>query len=275
LPPVAAFDIETIPDVEAGRRLSGFEGSLQDVADRMQAQRLADTDGRTDFLKSPYHRIVTISVAWLDLEAGKFKLDSLGDDPLDEGALLAAFFRILALGGGRRPVLVSWNGSGFDLPVMKYRALLHGIDASAYYGPPGQRAFEAYDYRFGEHHIDLMDALSGFGASDRMGLDAFQRLAGLPGKTVTEGHRVYQHIARGEWDVVTTYCELDALGTLLLYLLWQHSRRRLGAGGFAAARDLIVDTLAGDARTDVQTYLQELAAYEPGRTRRALAAELG
>ena len=92
LPAIAAFDIETVPDTAIGRRIDGLTGAFVEVADGMQARRLEATDGRTDFLKPPYHRIVTISVAWLNLDQNQFKLDSLGSDRFDEGSLLSAFF---------------------------------------------------------------------------------------------------------------------------------------------------------------------------------------
>ena len=82
--PLAAFDIESIPDVEAGRRLLGLEGDDAAVMEGMRAWRLTASDGRTDFLQPPLHRIVTISLAWLDPESGSFRLGSFGRDCSDE-----------------------------------------------------------------------------------------------------------------------------------------------------------------------------------------------
>ena len=269
--PIAAFDIETVPDTEIGRRVDAQTGDFRSVADAMQQKRLEDTDGTTDFLPEPYHRIVTISIAWLDQDKKQFKLDSLGtDNPLDEGHLLESFFKVLE---ARRPRLVSWNGNGFDLPVIRYRAMLHGINGIAYYNDAIDR-YNNYLNRFHDLHTDLMDVLAGFGASRRVGLDPLCQVMGLPGKTVTEGHRVFQHIARGEWDLVQTYCELDALNTLMLYLAWDLSRGRLQRDQFDHDLVLIANTLESDNRDAVSSYAQALRSWNPGSTRKHLETEL-
>ena len=228
--PLAAFDIESIPDPDAGRRLWGLEGDDAAVIDGMLARRLEDTDGRTDFLPPPHHRIVTIAVAWLDPSSGSFKLGVPAGEADEEASQIEAFFSTVER-PRTAPRLISWNGNGFDLPVLRYRAMLHGIAAPGFYRTDGEWKWNNYQNRFHDLHVDLMDVLAGFGASERVGLDALSRIMGLPGKTVTEGHRVAGHVLRGEMDVVRTYCELDALNTLLLYLLWCHHRGRLDRGG--------------------------------------------
>ena len=111
---VLVFDIETIPDVAAGRRLLGLEGlSDQEVVRAMRTRRLQKT-GASDFLAHPYHQIIAISVA---LRADdSLSIWSLGETNSDESKLLERFFD-----GIERftPILVSWNGSGFDLPVIQ------------------------------------------------------------------------------------------------------------------------------------------------------------
>lgn len=273
--PIAAFDIETVPDTALGRRLGGHAGDFKAVTEAMLARRLEDTDQRTDFLKAPWHRIVAMAVAWLEPETGRFKLGSLGDDPLDEGSMLEHFFRILRPQAQRnlRPRLVSWNGQGFDLPVVRYRSMLHGIDASPYYDSGDPR--NGYVNRFHDLHTDLMDVLAGYGASEKIGLDELARVMGLPGKTLTEGHRVWLHIARGEWEIVRTYCELDALNTLMLHLAWERTTGVRTAEDFERLRDLIATTLRSDPRPPVAEAGALLADWAPGRERRALADEPG
>ena len=154
-----SFDIETVPDVEFGR--SYFElGDLPDdkVATAMTFKRLQDTG--SEFLPLHQHRVVAISVA---LRTGdSFRVWSLGDEESDEADLVRRFFD-----GIERytPDLVSWNGSGFDLPVLHYRALRHGIQAPRYWElGDGDRDFKWNNYlsRFHWRHIDLMDVLAGF-----------------------------------------------------------------------------------------------------------------
>ena len=122
-----SFDIETVPDVEFGRRMWNLEGvSDEDVATAMTFKQLQKS-GR-EFLPLHQHRIVAISVA---LRTGNsFRVWSLGGEDADEAELVTRFFD-----GIERysPDLVSWNGGGFDLPVLHYRALRHGVRASRYW----------------------------------------------------------------------------------------------------------------------------------------------
>ena len=119
---VLVFDIETVPDVEAGRLLNNLNGlSDDDVAKAMRTLRLQKT-GTTDFLSHPQHKIVAISAVLRTDEA--LKVWSLGDEGSSEAELLTRFFDGIER---FRPTLVSWNGSGFDLPVIHYRALKHRI----------------------------------------------------------------------------------------------------------------------------------------------------
>jgi predicted PolB exonuclease-like 3'-5' exonuclease len=208
---VLAFDFETAPDTDAGRRLHGLTGSDADVA----------------LGPSPEASLRS----WA------------GDDERD---LLARFLDRLR----RRPQLVSWNGSGFDLPVIRYRALLHGLAAGSLYGPAEQRQWESYAYRYGEAHVDLMDVLAGFGASPSQGLDEMARLAGLPGKTVASGDEVATLVFAGHWSRIERYVGLDAAQTLLLFLRWQAGRGRIGAATYVEALKALRAGLSHDPTMD-------------------------
>ncbi|MEQ8204707.1 MAG: 3'-5' exonuclease, partial [Woeseia sp.] len=122
-----AFDIETVPDVEFGRRMYDLDGlSDADVGTAMQFKRQQKTG--SDFLPLHQQRVVAISVAFRT--ADTFKVWTLGDPDADEAEIIRRFYD-----GIERytPELVTWNGSGFDLPVLHYRALLHGIQAPRYW----------------------------------------------------------------------------------------------------------------------------------------------
>ena len=86
---VLAFDIETVPDVDAGRRLYGLEGLSDDQVGRAMFH-LRHQESGSDFLRHPLHRVVAISVA---LRAGeRFTLWSLGDLDSPERDLVQRFF---------------------------------------------------------------------------------------------------------------------------------------------------------------------------------------
>ena len=126
---VLVFDIETVPDVEAGRRLYGLSGlNDNDVAKVMFQKRLEQSGGESDFLRHYLHRIVAIAAV---LRHGDtLRVWSLGEMDAGEDELIQRFFDGI---DKFSPTLVSWNGGGFDLPVLHYRALIHGVPAPRYW----------------------------------------------------------------------------------------------------------------------------------------------
>ena len=183
--PLIAFDIETVPDPDFGRRVMGFEGDNAAVINAMTSRRLEETEGRTQYPTPPLHRIVTIAAARLDLDGDSFEVDTLGGDAWDEKSHLEGFARLLH-DTSPAPRLISWNGNGFDLPVIRYRAMLHGVPLPALYRTDGEWKWNNYQSRFHDMHVDLMDVLSGFGASRFVGLGQMSEMLGLPGKGFIE-----------------------------------------------------------------------------------------
>ena len=225
--PLAAFDIETIPDPDVGRRIFGLEGDDAAVVKQMFEKRLEETEGRTGYPQLPHQRVVTIGVAWMESESVRFKIGTVGGDAMDERSHLEGFFALFR-DAATAPRLISWNGSGFDLPVIRYRSMLHGIAAPQFYREDGDWKRNNYQNRFHDLHVDLMDALSGYGASRRVGLGTLSELVGLPGKSFIEGE-VWEHVFSGEAEIVREYCKVDVLLTLLLYLDWEVHRGSLEA----------------------------------------------
>ena len=126
---ILAFDIETIPDLDGGRCLYGFDGlSDEDVGRGMFQKRRQDTGG-SEFLPLHLQRVAAVSIALRNRDG--FKVWTLGTPESDEKEIITRFFEGIEKFG---PDLVSWNGSGFDLPVLNYRALRHGISAPRLWG---------------------------------------------------------------------------------------------------------------------------------------------
>jgi predicted PolB exonuclease-like 3'-5' exonuclease len=221
---VFAFDIETVPDVEFGRRLYGLEGlSDKQVGYVMQTRQREQTG--SEFLSLEQQRVVAISVAMRTREG--FKAWSLGDAASPEAELVTRFFEGIAR---YSPTLVSWNGSGFDLPVLHYRAMRHRVQAPRYWetGDEDQSfRFNNYLSRFHWRHIDLMDVLSGFQGRGRVGLDRMAQLLGLPGKLGMSGEGVWDAHLDGRVDDIRNYCETDVINTYLIYLRFELMRGRL------------------------------------------------
>jgi predicted PolB exonuclease-like 3'-5' exonuclease len=247
------FDIETVPDVELGRRLYELDG-LDDAA-VAQAMFAKQRQVRgSDFLPPPQQRIVAISVL---LRSGDgLKIFSLGDSQAPERELVQRFFDGLER---YSPVLVSWNGSGFDLPVLNYRALRHGVSAHRYWEVgEGDRDFRYNNYlsRFHWRHIDLMDVLSGYGASGRASLELASQLIGLPDKLGIGGAQVWPAYRRGELTAIRDYCETDVLNTYLIYLRFELTRGELDAATYQKEIAVVEAKLAQSDRPHLQQYLE-------------------
>jgi len=245
------FDIETVPDVELGRRLHNLDSlNDDDVARAMRTLRIQKT-GSTDFLAHPHHRIVAISAVLRSPE--KLLVWSLGSEESTERELLERFFDGIER---FRPVLISWNGSGFDLPVIHYRALRHGVAAPIYWeSGEGDRDFKFNNYlnRYHARHLDLMDLLAGYQPRAFSSLEEVAIMLGLPGKMGMSGARVWEYFQAGKIADIRAYCETDVLNTFLVYLQFERIRGILDEAAFAKEIERLCELL----RTANAVHLKE------------------
>jgi 3'-5' exonuclease len=143
-----------------------------------------------------------------------------------------------------RPCVVTWNGRGYDLPVLMLRSLRYGIAHPWYYQQRDAR------YRYSEDgHCDLKDAMSDFGACSKLGLDGMGKLIGCPGKfgDVT-GASVAEAFAQWRFDEITSYCIGDAVTTAFLFLRWQLLKGTMGHDSYRAAAGDLMARCEGEAR---------------------------
>lgn len=247
-----SFDIETVPDVDTGRLLLDLDGlSDEDVATAMTFKR--QQAAGTDFLPLHQHRIVAISVA---LRSGdSFRVWSLGDEDADEAELVRRFFDGI---DRYTPDLVSWNGSGFDLPVLHYRALKHGIQAPRYWeNGDNHRDFKWNNYlsRYHWRHVDLMDVLANFNNRAFAKLDEIAMMLGFPGKLGMSGDKVWDKYLEGGIREIRDYCETDVVNTWLVYLRFEFMRGNLDEADLQREYALVRETLAGLEQEHMNEFL--------------------
>jgi 3'-5' exonuclease len=218
------FDIETVPDVDLGRRLYDLDGLADaQVAKAMFALRRQHTGG--DFLPLEQQRVVAIACALRSREG--FSVWSLGQPQDPENELVQRFFDGI---DKFSPDLVSWNGSGFDLPVLTYRAMLAGVQAPRFWETgeaDSSFRFNNYLNRFHWRHTDLMDVLAGFQGRGRVSLANMAQLLKLPGKLGFDGSQVWDAWQAGNLLGIRRYCETDVLNTWLVYLRFAQLRGQL------------------------------------------------
>ena len=218
------FDIETVPDVELGRRLL----NLEDLSDAQVAKAMYTVrrqESGTDFLPLEQHRVVAISCVLRTRE--QLKVWSLGDLQSSEAELITRFFEGI---DKYTPDLVSWNGSGFDMPVLHYRALKAGVSAPRYWETGDEDAsfrYNNYLSRYHWRHLVLMDVLSSFQGRARASLADMAALLSLPGKLGFSGAQVWDAVLAGRLAAVRDYCETDVLNTYLILLRFERFRGRL------------------------------------------------
>ena len=257
--PVLVFDIETIPDMQGLRALRGTpaEASDAEVHEQWLAERKAE--GRSDFMPLHLQRVLVISCVFRNAEG--LRIHSFVDrDGQSEGKVVQTFFHAVEK---HTPQLVSWNGGGFDLPVLHYRGLRHGVEASKYWDMgEDDREFKWNNYiaRYHMRHLDLMDLLAMYSPKNNAPLDALAKLCGFPGKLGMDGSQVHAQYLAGQTEDVRRYCETDVMNTYLVYCRFQKMR-----GGFTEAEyeqeiAYVKHTLADLAHTEPH-WREYLAAW--------------
>jgi len=249
--PILTFDIETIPDVAGLRRLLDLGSEVSDaaVAEAAFEARRQKTGG-SDFLPHHQHRVLCISCALHT--ADSFRVFSLCGE--DEARNIQRFYD-----GIERytPTIVSWNGSGFDLPVLNYRALVHGLRATRFWETgDDDSSFKWNNYvsRYHSRHTDLMDVLAMYGRGG-VPLDEIAQLLGFPGKLGMDGSKVWEAYSAGGLEDIRRYCETDVVNTHLVYLAFQHLRGQLSPEAWRAQQARIRETLSATDESHWREFL--------------------
>ena len=184
------FDVETIPDLEYGKKNMNLDGLTdEDIGRSMFFQQLQKKGD--EFLPIDLHEIVTISC--IAEENGTIELKSFTH--------LEHFINFIE----DADHFVTWNGHRFDVPVISFRALIeHLVISNTLLGD--------------KHHTDLKAVLSNGNISLISGLDRVSKHLGLPGKAFHSGKVVWDLYVDNKIHEITQYCEADVLNTYLIYI---------------------------------------------------------
>lgn len=208
---ICVFDCESVPDAALIRRLYGFDGDDESVS-KMALAAQKDESGN-EFLPLPFHRIISICAVICDEFGAFIKVNKIEGN--SEREMIGNFFAFI---NKYEPRLVSFNGKGFDMPVLVLRALKYNIRANAYLDTISDK-WNNYKTRYNEQrHCDLFESL---GAWRGVRLDTVCAMAGLPGKYDTHGDEVMSLFYADKLDKIHEYCESDTLNTYMLFLKYE------------------------------------------------------
>ena len=181
----------------------------------------------SEFLPVCFHRVVSISAVMADGFGRFLRVSTLdGENERDKIAKFLTFIEDF------NPRLVSFNGRGFDLPMIMARAMCYDLSAAAYFETNdrdnNKSKWENYRSRYdGRFHLDLLDHISDFGAVRGLKLDHICASVGLPGKYDVHGDQVLQLYYAGEQAKIDEYCRSDVLNTYWLFLKYELLRGKI------------------------------------------------
>ncbi len=203
---VIVWDLETIPDLEAAARsLDMLDSDPSEVRDKIG----------TDFPKHPLHKIVCIGALVSSRTTSGWQVEAMGAPHIGERTeadIIRAFVQKI---GQLRPQLVTYNGNGFDLPVLRYRAMINRVSAGGLQARP-------YFHRYTDDSVDLCDVLSSFDARAKLKLDFLVKVLKLGGKPEgIDGSKVESFVRDGKLIEVANYCESDVVNTYRAWLVYE------------------------------------------------------
>lgn len=203
---VIVWDIETVPDLDGFAVANGLIGKSSNEI------RAEIGNG---FPKLIYQSIVCIGALIADRESTGWQMRAVGAPHVGERSekdIISSFVNKIA---ELRPQLITFNGSSFDLPVLRYRAMIHEVSAHGL-------SIKNYFSRYTDDALDLCDVLSSFGASKKVSLHELSRIMGLQGKPdEINGAEVETYFRAGKIQEIAAYCESDVVNTYRIWLRYE------------------------------------------------------
>jgi predicted PolB exonuclease-like 3'-5' exonuclease len=238
---VIVWDLETVPDL----RGFAYAHNLSGKTDEEIRETIADK-----FPKHIYHSIVCIGALITHRDQSCWVVDALGAPHIGERTekqLISSFVdKIDEL----TPQLVTFNGNSFDLPILRYRAMINKVSAPGLSKRP-------YFNRYTEDALDLCDALSSFSLRAKATLNELCKIMGLPGKPDgIDGSEVYRYFLDGKINEIAQYCETDVVNTYRVWLRYELFRGRLSNAEFEASEAYLDDFIR--VRSKVKPHLSQL-----------------
>ncbi len=209
------FDVESVPDAKLIKMCRYPEEELTDdeAVRKYQGELLEQSNGSSDFIPATFQYPVSVTVAKVTSDFRLAEIVCL-DDPKFRPAEMTRLFWLGIEEIYGHASMVTFNGRGFDIPLLELMAYRYGFTAKRHFVDKFAGRF-----RFGTKHIDLQDYLSNYSAI-RMngGLNLLAKVLGKPGKMGTKGSDVYDMFLQGKIREINDYCVHDVLDTYFVFL---------------------------------------------------------
>ena len=248
------FDVECVADGDliSKVRYPDLDLSPEAAVDHYRAELVERLGEGRDFIPATFMLPISVAIAKV---SSKFELVDLIvlDAPDFRPHVIAKKFW-QGWQHYRRPTLVTFNGRGYDLPVMELAAYRYGFDVPAWFNVEA-RSYEQTRNRYNiDSHIDLQDLFSNFGAMRVSGgLNLLANIIGKPGKTGVDGSQVQDMYNEGKVAEINDYCRCDVLDTYFVFL-----RSRVLLGKIPLDQE---QRLVAAAKKWLEDQASEVAAY--------------
>jgi len=222
-PEVWVFDVEWVPDPDAGRRVYGLPDSLSDaeVLRHMWNKGGATPEDPQPYLKTVLCRVVSIAtVVRKQAKDGSISLNLHSLPATDALNSTEAYIlmRFLSALGKTKPQLVGYNSQSADIVILLQRALANSLYLPDFCKRPA-KPWEGVDYfaRGSDFNIDLKELCGSWGKGTPS-LHELATVCRIPGKIGTVGNDVVDLWMKDEIASIVKYNECDALTTYLVWL---------------------------------------------------------
>ena len=211
------FDIETVGDGDLIQKVRyPYENLTPREAVTKYRRQLMEETGK-DVLPGTFVLPVSVAIAKVAADYRLTELTVLDAPAFRPQEIVRRFWQ-----GWQhydRPTLVSFNGRGYDMPIMELAAYRFGLSVPAWFNVDS-KSFEQSRNRYNhDAHLDLQDLLTNFGAF-RMsgGLNLLASLINKPGKSGIDGSQVQDMYWNGQVEQINDYCRCDVLDTYFVFL---------------------------------------------------------
>jgi len=232
------FDVETAADAElvAKLRYPGEELAPAEAVRRYRDE-LLERHG-SDFIPYTFQVPISITVAKVAGDGRLIDVVALDEPEFRSHVMTDHFWR--GWEAYRRPVLVSFNGRGFDLPLLELAAFRYGLSLPGWFDQTA-KSYDQPRNRFNtDAHVDLCELLTNFGATRFTGgLNLAANLLGKPGKMDVQGDMVQDMYDAGRLAEINDYCRCDVLDTYFVFL---RTRVLLGQMKLDTEQQIIAET---------------------------------